>query len=165
MFSLTLLDHLNLTFTQVAERHRAHTQAADSYRKWNRRLRGSEALLIGGVSISAAGAAFGHGQILAIVAATFAGLALIVLLVNLTFDFETSAHAHLACSTQLWSIRERYGSLLSDLREGAVDLPEARFRRDQLMDELRSMYEKTSVTPLGEIEVPQQQHPPAATAA
>ena len=165
MFSLTLLDHLNLTFSQVAERHKAHTQAADSYRKWNRRLRGSEALLIGGVAMSAAGAAFGHGQVLAIVAATLAGLALIVLLINLTFDFETSAHAHLACSTQLWSIRERYGSLLSDLREGAVDLPEARFRRDQLMDELRAMYEKTSVTPLGEIEVPQQQQPPAATAA
>ncbi|RPI53832.1 MAG: SLATT domain-containing protein [Acidobacteria bacterium] len=158
MFSLTLLDHLNLTFSQVADRHKAHTTAAESYRKWNRRLRGMEALLIGGVSISAAGAAFGHGQILAVVAASLAGAALVVLLVNLTFDFETSAHAHAACSTHLWSIRERYGSLLSDLREGALDLQEARYRRDQLMDELRAMYEKTAVTPLGEVEPPQQQH-------
>lgn len=156
MFSLTLLDHLNLTFSQVSDRHKAHANAADKYRKWNRRLRGSEALLVGGVSISAAGAAFGHGQIYAIVAASLAGAALLALLINLTFDFETSAHAHAACSTHLWSIRERYGSLLSDLREGAVDLQEARFRRDQLMDELRAMYEKTSVTPLGEVEVPQQ---------
>jgi hypothetical protein len=162
MFSLTLLDHLNLTFSQVADRHKAHTNAAESYRKWNRRLRGTEALLMGGVSIAAAGAAFGHGQILAIVAASLAGVALVVLLVNLTFDFETSAHAHAACSTHLWSIRERYGSLLSDLREGALDLQEARYRRDQLMDELRAMYEKTSVTPLGEIEAPQQTRATAA---
>jgi hypothetical protein len=157
MFSLTLLDHLNLTFSQVADRHKAHTSAAESYRKWNRRLRGMEALLVGGVTISAAGAAFGHGQALAIVAASLAGAALLVLLINLTFDFEASAHAHAACSTHLWSIRERYGSLLSDLREGAVDLQEARYRRDQLMDELRAMYEKTAVTPLGEVEPPQPQ--------
>ena len=117
MFSLTLLDHLHLTFTQVADRHKAHTTAAASY----------------------------------------AGAALIVLLVNLTFDFETSAHAHAACSTHLWSIRERYGSLLSDLREGALDLQEARYRRDQLMEELRAMYEKTAVAPLGEIVPPQPQ--------
>jgi conflict system pore-forming effector with SLATT domain len=166
MFSLTLLDHLNLTFSQVAERHKAHTNAAESYRKWNRRLRGAEALLIGGVSIAASAAAFGRGgQAVAIVAATLASLALIVLLINLTFDFESSAHAHLACSTQLWSIRERYGSLLSDLREGAVDLAEARFRRDQLMDELRAMYEKTSVTPLGEVDLPQQPQTTTANAA
>jgi hypothetical protein len=165
MFSLTLLDHLNLTFTQVAERYKAHKRAADSYRKWHRRLRGAEALLVGGVSISAAGAAFGHGQIYATVAAWLAGLALLILLINLTFDFENSAHAHTACSSHLWSIRERYGSLLSDLREGAVDLQEARFRRDQLMEELRAMYEKTSVTPLGEVDLPPQPQTPTANAA
>ncbi len=163
MFSLTLLDHLNLTFSQVADRHKAHTQAAESYRKWNRRLRGLEALLIGGVTISAAAAAYGHGYVLSVVAASLAGAALLVLLVNLTFDFETSAHAHAACSIQLWSIRERYGSLLSDLREGALDVKEARYRRDQLMDELRAMYEKTAVPPLGEVDLPPQQvNAPAA---
>jgi hypothetical protein len=165
MFSLTLLDHLNLTFTQVADRYKAHKSAAESYRKWHRRLRGAEALLVGGVSLSAAGAAFGHGQVYATVAATLAGLALLILLINLTFDFEHSAQAHAACTTHLWSIRERYGSLLSDLREGAVDLQEARFRRDQLMEELRAMYEKTSVAPLGEVELPPQQPQSTANAA
>jgi hypothetical protein len=165
MFSLTLLDHLNLTFTQVTDRHKAHTAAAESNRRWNRRLRGAEALLMGGVAISATGAAFGHGHVLTIIAASLAGVALLLLLINLTFDFESSAHAHAACSNHLWWIRERYGSLLSDLREGAVDLPDARFRRDQLMDELRTMYEKTSVAPLGEVEVPQAPQQTTANAA
>ena len=165
MFSLTLLDHLNLTFSQVSDRHKAHTAAAESYRKWNCRLRGAEALLIGGAAISATGAAFGHGQVLTIVAASLGSVALLLLLVNLTFDFETSAHAHAACSNHLWWIRERYGSLLSDLREGAVDLPDARFRRDQLMDELRTMYERTSVAPLGEVDVPQPSQQTTANAA
>jgi len=164
MFSLTLLDHLNLTFSQVTDRHKAHTAAADSYRKWNRRLRGLEALCVGGVAIAASGAAFGRGQAWAIAAACFGGAALLLLLINLTFDFESSAHAHTSCSTHLWSIRERYGSLLSDLREGAVDLQEARFRRDQLLDELRAMYERTAVTPLGEFEPPQPQQQTANAA-
>jgi len=148
MFSLTLLDHLRLTFSQVVERHKAHMQTAQSHARWNRRLRGSEALLMGGVGIAAVGAAFGHGQVLSIVAAVLASTALIVLLVHLTFDFETSAQAHATCCTHLWQIRERYRALLSDLHDGVLDVAEARLRRDKLMDELRVIYEKTPVTQL-----------------
>ena len=68
-------------------------------------------------------AAFGHGQVLAIVAASLAGVALIVLLVDLTFDFDSSARAHATCSAHLWGLRERYRALLSDLHDGALDLP------------------------------------------
>jgi hypothetical protein len=143
MFSLTLLDHLRLTFTQIVQRHKAHTQAAHSCARWGRRLRGCEALLIGGASIAAVGAAFGQGQVLVIVAAALAGAALIVLLVQLTSDFETSAHAHAARSANLWRLRERYRALLSDLHDGVLDVVEARVRRDQLMDEFGAIYEKT----------------------
>jgi hypothetical protein len=148
MFNLTLLDHLRLTFGQVVQRHKAHTHAAQSYARWNRRLRGTEALLMAGVTIAAAGAAFGHGRILMIVAAALAGVTLTVFLVHLTFDFDTSAHAHAACSAHLWQIRERYRSLLSDLHDGVVDVSEARVRRDKLIEELRAIYEKTPMTHL-----------------
>ncbi|HKY21111.1 MAG TPA: SLATT domain-containing protein [Vicinamibacterales bacterium] len=143
MFSLTLLDHLRLTFNQVIHSHHAHTRAAQLHARRNRRLRGAEAILMGGVTITAAGAAFGHGQILAIVAAVLAGAALIVLLVHLTFDFETSAQAHAACSTHLRHIRERYRALLSDLHDGVLNVTDARLRRDALMEELAAIYERT----------------------
>ncbi len=152
MFSLTLLDHLDLTYSQVAERHKAHNRAADSYRKWHRRLKGSEALLIAGAAMTAGAAAYGLGRIPAIAAAALAALALIVLLVHLTFDFETSAHAHAECSSHLWAISDRYRSLLSDLREGVLDVAEARRRRDKLMDDIRAVYERSSVRPLGDVQ-------------
>ncbi len=148
MFSLTLLDHLRLTFSQVVERHKAHMNTAQSHARWNRRLRGSEALLMGGVTIAAVGSAFGDGRAFGIVAAVLAGSALIILLVHLTFDFESSAQSHATCSTHLWQIRERYRALLSDLHDGVVEVAEARLRRDKLMDELRIVYEKTPVTQL-----------------
>ena len=144
MFNLTLHDHLHLTFGEIIQRHHAHAVKAQSHARWSRWLRGSEALLIGGVSLSAGAAAFGHGQVLAIVAASLAGLALLLLLVDLTFDFSASARAHATCGAHLWGLRERYRALLSDLHDGAINLADARLRRDKLMDELRSIYEATS---------------------
>ena len=148
MFSLTLLDHLRLTFSQVVERHKAHMNTAQSHARWSRRLRGSEALLIGGVTIAAIGAASGDGRAFGVVAAVLAGAALIILLVHLTFDFEASAQAHATCSAHLWHIRERYRALLSDLHDGVLDVAEARLRRDKLMEELRIVYEKTPISQL-----------------
>jgi hypothetical protein len=148
MFNLTLHDHLHLTFNEIIQRHNAHAAKAQSRARWSRRLRGSEALLIGGVGMSAAGAAFGHGQALAIVAASLACIALVILIVDLTFDFDASARAHAVCSAHLWGLRERYRSLLSDLHEGALNIDDARQSRDKLMDELRAIYETTSVIAL-----------------
>ena len=122
MFNLTLRDHLQLTFTEIIQRHSAHAAKALTRARWSRRLRGSEAMLVGGAAIASVGAAFGHGQVLAIAAACMSGVALLVLLINLTFDFDASARAHAASGAQLWGLRERYRSLLSDLHDGALGL-------------------------------------------
>lgn len=155
MFNLTLHDHLHLTFTEIIQRQQVHAAKARSRASWSRRLRGAEAALIGGVTIAAAGAAFGRGQVLAIVAAVLAGTALLVLLVNLAFDFDASGRAHAACASHLWGLRERYRSLLSDLHDGALTIAEARLRRDKLLEELRAIYETASLS--GEQDAP----PPA----
>jgi hypothetical protein len=145
MFNLTLRDHLQLTFNEIIERHSAHAAKAQSRARWGRWLKGSEAVLIGGVAMAAAGAAYGQGRILAIVAASLACVALLVLLIDLTFDFDASARGHAVCSAHLWDLRERYRSLLSDLHDGALTVGDARLRRDKLIDELRAIYETTPV--------------------
>src|SRR5687767_4703496 len=106
MFNLTLHDHLHLTFTEIIERQQVHAAKAESRARWSRRLRGAEAVLIGGVTITAAGAAFGRGHVLAIVAAALAATALLVLLVSLSFDFDASARAPAAYASHLWGLRE-----------------------------------------------------------
>ena len=141
MFSLTLRDHLHVTFSQIVEQHKSHALKALSHARWGRRLRGAEALLMGGVSLAAVvSASYGQGRIAAIVAAVLAGAALLVLLVHLAFDFDASARAHAEMTNRLWHIRERYRALLSDLHEGVVDLVGARTRRDALMNELQHIY-------------------------
>jgi hypothetical protein len=152
MFSLTLRDHLRLTFSLVVQRHNAHRHAARSHARWNRWFRGSEAVLMGGVTLAALAAALDQGPVFAFLATALAGVALIILLLHLTFDFETTASAHALCSGHLWHVQERYRALLSDLHEGALDLVEVRRRRDMLMDELRAIYDQSPVTQAAEIQ-------------
>jgi hypothetical protein len=147
MFSLTLLDHLRLTFGQISQRHKAHTQAAESNARWNRLLRGSEAFLMAGASMAAVAAAFGQGRIFIISAAVLASVALVVLVVHLTFDFDHSARTHAVSSAHLWRIRERYRSLLTDLHDGALDVREARLRRDRLIEELGGIFDNAEIIP------------------
>ena len=141
MLNLTLLDHLRLTFGHVVYRHGAHARLASTRARWSRGLRAAEALLMTGVGIAAFGAASGRGAVYAIAAALLASVALIALLIHLTFDLDGAARAHAQCATQLWRIRERYHALLSDLSDGAIDLDEARCRRDRLMNELYRVYD------------------------
>jgi hypothetical protein len=147
MFSLTLRDHLHVTFSQIVDQHRSHARKALSQARWGRRLRGVEAVLMGGVSIAAVSAAYGQGRLTTIVAAVLAGAALLVLLAHLAFDFDAAARAHAEMANRLWHIRERYRALLSDLHEEVVDLGVARARRDTLMDELQHIYSSGPVSP------------------
>jgi hypothetical protein len=97
--------------------------------------------------------AFGRGPRFAIAAAVLAAIALIILVVQLSFELDASARAHADSSAQLWSLRERYRSLLSDLHDGVLTVADARARRDTLLDDLRAIYE---TTPLIASDVPDQ---------
>ena len=49
--------------------------------------------------------------------------------------------AHAACATRMWHLRERYRALLSDLHDGALGIDAVRRKRDDLIAELRQVYE------------------------
>jgi hypothetical protein len=141
MFELTLIDHLRLTFGHVVYRHKAHSHLAWSRSRWSRWLRATEALLMIGVFITACTAAFGNGRGYMILCAILASLALVPLIVQLTFDFDASAQVHASCASALWPMRERYRAVMSDLCDGAIDIETARRRRDLLIEELHAIYQ------------------------
>jgi hypothetical protein len=140
MFDLSLVDTLRLAFGQVVHHHKSHTRAATSLARWSRRFRAGETLLMMGVVISALGASFTGAHWCAVVSAVLASLALLIFLIHVTFDFESTARAHHVCSTRLWAIREQYRALLSDLNDHAIDPEIARARRNALMEEVTAVY-------------------------
>ena len=141
MFELTLIDHLRLTFGDVIARHEAHSHLARTQARRNRRLQGLETFAMAAVALTALGAALREGRVWAVASAVLAAIALIVLVLRLTLDLERTARAHAVCASALWAIRERYRTVLSDLRDGTLDPDAARVRRDVLAAELHSIYE------------------------
>lgn len=140
MFEFTLVDHLRLTFGHVVYQHKAHSRIAHQRARWGRAIRAADALLIALAALGSLAAATGKGPAYAIAAALLAGLALIVLLVQLGFDFDRSARVHASCAAELWQMRERYRALMSDLCDGAIDIDTARRRRDVLIEDLHGIY-------------------------
>ncbi len=144
MFELTLFDHLRMTFGHVANRHKAHLQLAYERARWSRRAQAAEALLVAGVFFTSLNIALGSRREYAIAGAILAALALGLLLIRLTFDFDASARAHGLWASRLWLVRERYQAVLSDLADGAIDIETARVRRDALMSEMAAVYQDAS---------------------
>jgi hypothetical protein len=141
MFDLSLVDTLRLAFGQVVYHHKSHARAASSLARWSRWFRAAETVLMMGVVVSALGAAFGGSHAYAVVSAILASLALLALLIHVTFDFESTARAHHVCTTRLWSIREQYRALLSDLNDHAIEPEAARVRRNKLMEEVAAIHD------------------------
>jgi hypothetical protein len=146
MFELTLFDHLRMTFGHIVHRHRAHEEMAFTRSRWDRVLRAAQVLLMTAVAVAALGAAFGRGYWYGVACAVLAVLALVALLIHLTLDLDRTARAHASCATRLWHIREKYRALLSDLTDGAIGVDAVRRKRDELMIELRDVYESAPPT-------------------
>jgi hypothetical protein len=142
VFELSLFDHLRMTFGHIIHRHRAHAELAQSRRRWDRALRIAEVVLVVCVLVTSLASAYGRGYWYSIAAAVLSALAIVVVLCHLTFDLDSSAQAHAACATRMWHMRERYRALLSDLHDGAVGVDAVRRRRDELIAELREVYEE-----------------------
>jgi hypothetical protein len=139
MFDLSLMDHLRLTFGYVVYRQKAHADLARSRATWSRASKGAQAVLLLAVAITSVAVASASGAALAIVTAVCGGLALAVLLVQLTFDDDAVTRAHSVCAARLWDIREQYRAILADLADGAIDPATARQRRDVLIAELHDV--------------------------
>jgi conflict system pore-forming effector with SLATT domain len=142
VFELTLFDHLRMTFGHIVHRHRVHAELAQSRMRLDRALRIAEVVLVTGVLVTALAGLYGGGFAYQIAGAVLAALALMAMLCHLTLDLDRSAQAHAACATRMLDIRERYRALLSDLHDGALGIDAVRRKRDELIAELRRVYEE-----------------------
>jgi len=57
-----------------------------------------------------------------------------------TFNYSEEAEAHRTTASQLWSIRESYISLITDLMSGHISSTDAQARRDELQEKAYAIY-------------------------
>lgn len=71
---------------------------------------------------------------------------LAVILYTKSEDLGKRAQQHRDAANEIWSIREKYISLITDLAIGTASLSSMRQARDLLIDELRTVYAKCPST-------------------
>lgn len=57
-----------------------------------------------------------------------------------TFNYSEESEAHRATASQLWSVRESYISLITDLTSGSISSTDAQVRRDELQERVYAIY-------------------------
>jgi hypothetical protein len=142
MFEMALADYLRSTLVHVVRRHDAHGAIAQQMARRSRWVRALEAVLMTAVAWTAVAAAIQPRPALMAASAAVAIVALLTLIIHLSFDFDGAARTHAECAAYLWRIGERYRTLLSDLSDGALPLEAVRRERDALIDEMHRLYDR-----------------------
>src|SRR5919198_4417725 len=140
MFQLSLVDHIRLSFGHVVYSYRAHARVAErlSVRAWRLRV---VTLGLSACATASAIMALNGDRRVQIAAAALVGLTFAMHGISAALDFEPRAYAHRACAARLWILCEKYRSLLAEVHDGLVQLPEVTERRDALFREVQAVYE------------------------
>ena len=141
-----LEDQIRECFGRVVYTHKTHEKMADScygaltlYKKiqiWLSALTASGAVTVVLV----------EGFWLKLATAMISILSLIVSGYMKGFDPGGTAQKHRDAASSLWTIRESYLSLLTDIRMGTIGVEDARARRDELQDALSAIYKSAPQT-------------------
>lgn len=130
-------------FGRVVYSHKTHEKCADrlqgrlaAIKIWQIAL---SAITTGGLIVTIFGDAH-QSKISALISAVFSTALLALNAYMKDFDPGRVAQEHKGVADKLWSIRESYLSLLTDLRSGGVDDRQARERRDALQGQLAPIY-------------------------
>lgn len=127
-------------FGRVVYSHKTHEKTADLLLK---RLARIKILQIALSAVTAGGCVaivFGAGKIGAFVAALVSAGLLGVNLYTKDYDLGELAQKHRRTGSDLWAVREKYLSLIADLRIGNQPMEQLQSRRDSLGDELQTIY-------------------------
>jgi hypothetical protein len=142
-------DHINVLEGQLREcygrvvySHKTHEKCADILLERQGRIKFWQIVISAAVTGGIVSTFFGTkeiGQQLTLLSASL--LALNAYTKN--YDLGEIAQKHRQAGSDLWIIREKYLSLLTDIRVGDVELGLIRTRRDALQDELHAVCRST----------------------
>ena len=136
-----LLDaQLREAFGRVVYTHKAHEKEADILLARLSKIKLGQIVL---PAISTGGFVamlLGTGWWGSLVGAIFSAALLALNLYTRNYDLAKQAQEHRDAAINIWSIREKYLSLITDLAMEGGSLPEIQQRRDALANELRETY-------------------------
>jgi hypothetical protein len=133
-------------FGRVVYSHKTHEKCADILLSRLGWIKVSQfilsALTTGGFVVTC----FDSGKTGAIVGFVVSSVLLVLNAYTKNYDLGELAQKHRQAGADLWIVREKYFSLLTDLRMGGEPIEKLQTNRDNLLDELHSIYSRAPST-------------------
>ena len=142
MFSLSVVDHLRLSFGHAVQTYTAHARSADRLTSRARGARLVVLVLIGVAAAASVVALVVPARVPLVTAAIAAAVAFGAHAIVVAIDWDGRASAHRICAGRLWLVTERYRALLAEIQDGLVEGQDIASRRDALMQQVQSIYEQ-----------------------
>ncbi|HDO1331448.1 TPA: SLATT domain-containing protein [Aeromonas veronii] len=140
-------DHINVLEGQLREcygrvvySHKTHEKCADILLERQGRIKFWQIVISAAVTGGIVSTFFGTKEIGAAISTLLSASLLALNAYTKNYDLGEIAQKHRQAGSDLWIIREKYLSLLTDIRVGDVALGLIRTRRDALQDELHAVY-------------------------
>ncbi len=127
-------------FGRVVYSHKTHEKCADILLSRLSRIKLWQIILSAVTTGGFIAALFGAGQIGAFVGVVVSTMLLVLNAYSKNYDLGELAQKHRQAGVDLWLVREKYLSLITDLRMGEKPIETLQLERDELLDQLHSVY-------------------------
>lgn len=142
MFSLTVLDHVRLDCEHAAQNYTVHARAADRFATLAFAVRMVMATLLAAATAACIAGLIVPDRFYAIGAAVASAAAMIGFSLYSVLGLEGRVSAHRAFAHRMWLVCEGYRSLIAEANDGLVDGADLLARRDHLIQQLHTIYER-----------------------
>ena len=140
-------EHINVLEGQLREcygrvvySHKTHEKCADILLKRQGHIKLAQIIISAIVTGGVVSTFFCAGKAGAAISAVLSTGLLALNAYTKDYDLGEIAQKHRQAGTELWIVREKYLSLLTDIRTGDVSLESSRAHRNSLLDELHDVY-------------------------
>ena len=133
-------------FGRVVYSHKTHEKQADILIKWLSWIKLCQIVLSAVVTSSFVCRIFGLAEIGFIIGAIVSAFLLGLTLYIKDYNLGEDAQKHKQAANDIWLIREKYHSLITDLAIGAKPLEAIQQERDVLMEDLHVVYSNVPTT-------------------
>lgn len=127
-------------YGRVVWSHKTHEKCADILTKSNQRLKITIIILSSITSTGLIATLLGSGPYALVISSITSAITLVFSSYSDSFDLGEVAQKHSYTANDLWNIREKYLSLLTDIHSGAISTKNTLALRDQLQTELKLIY-------------------------
>lgn len=137
---MILEGQLRECFGRVVYSHKTHEKCADILLRRLARVKMWQIILSALTTGGFIATIFGAGDMGALAGALISTVLLVLNAYTKNYDLGELAQKHRQAGADLWVIREKYLSLITDLKIGDNNIGSLQVRRDELLEQLHSVY-------------------------